>query len=197
MLDQPAHERKLFEADGAVVELAMSPKNPGAILWLTGLSGAGKSTLSQEMRIQLERKGVSVAILDGDQLRSGLNSDLGFSLLHREENVRRTAEVARLFTAYHPLVIVALVSPTQKIRDTARTIARGLRFWEIFIDTPLSICEARDAKGLYARSRRGELVEFTGLSSPYEIPLNPDLRLAPASPAEQAVLVLKFLDEHR
>lgn len=149
---------------------------PGGVLWLTGLSGAGKTTLAKELKRRLGDRGGLAVILDGDVLRTGLNTGLGFSLADRRENIRRTAEVAALFKAEGFVVICALISPTAAQRTLARAIV-GERFFEVHVSSDLSVCEARDPKGLYAKARSGTLAEFTGVASPYEVPTAPDLAI--------------------
>jgi bifunctional enzyme CysN/CysC len=146
-------------------------------VWLTGLSGSGKSTIARELERTLHAQGRHAFVLDGDTLRTGLNQDLGFSREDRAENVRRTAEVARVLNDAGLVAIVALISPFRDERERARAIVGAERFVEVYVDTPLEVCEARDAKGLYARARSGEIPEFTGISSPYEPPATPGLVL--------------------
>jgi bifunctional enzyme CysN/CysC len=148
------------------------------VLWLTGLSGSGKSTIADCVERRLYELGAHTFILDGDNLRSGLNKDLGFSTVDRVENIRRTSEVARLFTDAGLIVICALISPFRADRAIARDILGDSNFLEIFVDAPLEVCAGRDPKGLYRRAIAGEIAEFTGVSSPYEPPLAPDLHLA-------------------
>lgn len=146
------------------------------VIWLTGLSGAGKSTIALHLKSRLAEQGLGVVVLDGDELRHGLCRDLGFSSEDRSENIRRVGEVARLFRDSGVCVIAALISPFAKDRCAVREVI-GDGFFEVFVNTPLAICEERDVKGLYAKVRRGELKHFTGLSSPYESPLAPDIHL--------------------
>lgn len=146
-----------------------------AIAWLTGLPGSGKTTIGDAVDRELAANGRHVVVLDGDNLRHGLCGDLGFSAADRAENVRRTAEVARLMGEAGLVVIVALISPFRADRSRARTIAGGLPFLEVYVDTPLAVCEARDPKGLYARARANAISAFTGVSAPYEPPEAPDL----------------------
>lgn len=143
-------------------------------LWMTGLSGAGKSTLANAIEQELNKRGKHTYILDGDNLRHGLNSDLGFSEADRNENVRRTAEAAQLMVDAGLIVIVGLISPFKKERDWARSLFKDNQFKEIYISTSLKECEHRDTKGLYGKARRGEVKDFTGINSPYEAPDNPD-----------------------
>ncbi|CAO4133397.1 adenylyl-sulfate kinase [Methylorubrum extorquens] len=148
-----------------------------AIAWLTGLSGAGKSTIADAADRALTDAGRSTMVLDGDNLRQGLNRDLGFTAEERAENIRRAAEAARLMGEAGLVVIVSLISPFRAERAAARAIAGDIPFLEVFIDTPLAVCEARDPKGLYDRARAGKILNFTGISAPYEVPEAPDLAL--------------------
>jgi bifunctional enzyme CysN/CysC len=172
----------------------------GATLWITGLPASGKSTVATAVEAALLDRGRAAYLLDGDNLRHGLNGDLGFSAADRGENVRRTGEVARLLADAGLVAIASLVSPyaadRQKVREShARD---GLRFIEVFVNTPLEECERRDPKGLYAKARAGELPGFTGVDDPYEPPERPELELRPADhDVEQAVnAVLALLDPH-
>jgi len=146
-------------------------------IWLTGLSSSGKSSIAKETERRLYEAGRHVCVLDGDNLRLGLNRDLSFSKADRTENIRRVAEVARLFNDTGTIVLVPVISPFREDRETARRIIGEERFCEVHISTPLAVCEARDEKGLYSRARAGEIDEFTGISSPYEAPTSPFLRL--------------------
>lgn len=169
----------------------------GMTLWLTGLSGSGKSTVAVELERQLIAAGRPSYLLDGDNLRFGLNSDLGFSAEDRDENVRRVAHVARLFADAGVIAIVPLVSPYRAARALAREIheAADLPFAEIFVDTPLAVCEARDPKGLYRKARAGEITGMTGIDDPYEAPLSPEYRVTPenGSAADVAALLIRQL----
>ncbi|UQE75693.1 adenylyl-sulfate kinase [Gordonia sp. PP30] len=169
----------------------------GATIWMTGLSGSGKSSLAVELERRLIASGRPAYLLDGDNLRHGLNSDLGFSDDDRRENIRRTAEVAALFADSGAVVLVSLISPFADERQRAREIheARDLPFYEVFLDTPLAECEARDAKGLYAKARAGEITQFTGIDSPYEAPEHADIVVTPAdgTPGDTADAVLRNL----
>jgi bifunctional enzyme CysN/CysC len=170
---------------------------PGLTVWLTGLSGSGKSTVAAEVERKLVRGGRPAYLLDGDNLRHGLNADLGFSAADRAENVRRVGEVARLFADAGLVAVVSLVSPYRADRDRVRALhlAAGLRFVEVFVDTPLTVCEARDPKGMYARARAGLIRGFTGVDDPYEAPAEPELVLLPAhgSPSAMADRVISVL----
>ena len=170
----------------------------GATVWFTGLSGSGKSTVAVEVERLLVAQGRPAYLLDGDNLRQGLNGDLGFSADDRAENVRRVGEVARLFADAGVVALVPVISPYRVDRTRAREIHQlaGLPFLEVFVDTPLEVCEARDPKGLYAKARAGEITGFTGIDDPYEAPDEPDLRLTPddGDPAAQARRVLALLE---
>ena len=146
-------------------------------VWLTGLSGAGKTSIALALVQALKAQGRAVALLDGDQLRHGLNRDLGFTPQDRHENIRRTAEVARLMNAAGLTVIAAFISPYRADRAMAADIIGAAHFIEVHVSTPLAVCEARDPKGLYARARAGQLAQFTGISAPYEAPLAAALTL--------------------
>jgi adenylylsulfate kinase len=146
----------------------------GHVLWFTGLSGSGKSTVASAVERELHQQGIKTFILDGDNVRTGLNSDLDFSAASREENIRRIAHVSALMKDAGLVVLSAFVSPYQKDRDFVRECAQG-DFSEIFISTPLEVCEQRDVKGLYAKARAGEISNFTGISAPFEEPTNPEL----------------------
>jgi adenylyl-sulfate kinase len=149
----------------------------GCVVWLTGLSGAGKSTIANELELRLQRLGRPTYVLDGDNVRANLCSDLGFSPEDRKENIRRIAEVARLFADAGLVCIVAFISPYRADRDRARAIVPAGRFIEVYLSTPLEVCERRDVKGLYAKARAGLVTEFTGISAPYEAPVKPELEL--------------------
>jgi adenylylsulfate kinase len=148
----------------------------GIVIWLTGLSGAGKSTIASALNHELTMTGVASVVLDGDEIRSGLNSDLGFSAEDRLENVRRLAHVARLIARWNRVVIVAAITPGRAMRELAKSIV-GEGFREVFVNTPIAVCEARDPKGLYQKARSGALKAFTGVSDTYEPPASPDLVL--------------------
>jgi bifunctional enzyme CysN/CysC len=170
----------------------------GATVWLTGLSGSGKSTVATEVERLLVEAGRPAYVLDGDNLRHGLNRDLGFSDADREENVRRVGEVARLLADAGVVALVPVISPFRAGREAVRVAhaAAGVPFLEVFVDTPLAECERRDPKGLYARARAGALSGMTGIDSPYEPPPSPDVVLSPADgdPAAQAARLLARLD---
>jgi bifunctional enzyme CysN/CysC len=162
----------------------------GITVWLTGLSGSGKSTIAHRVEHTLVASGRAAYVLDGDNVRHGLNGDLGFTAEDRSENVRRVGEVARLMADAGLVVLVPVISPYRTDRDRVRTIhdEAGLSFLEVFVDTPLEVCEARDPKGLYARARAGEITGFTGIDDPYQPPERPDLVIhTEAIGVEQAV----------
>lgn len=162
----------------------MTPR-PG-VVYLTGLSGAGKSTLARLLQQRLQAQGIGCYVLDGDELRTGLCAGLGFSDADRIENMRRVAEVARLMVDAGLVVITALISPFRAAREAARARFAPGAFFEVFVDAPLAVCEARDPKGLYRRARRGEIPGFTGIDSPYEPPLAPDICIDAAQSTPQA-----------
>ena len=149
----------------------------GIMIWMTGLSGSGKSTIAIGVERELHRRGILCRILDGDNIRAGINSNLGFSAEDRKENIRRIAEIGKLFVDTGIVTIACFVSPTLELRQMAREIIGPEDFREVYIATPLEECERRDVKGLYARARKGEVKDFTGISAPFEAPTNPDLRL--------------------
>ena len=166
------------------------------VVWFTGLSGAGKSTVAVQVERRLVALGHHCHVLDGDRLRQGLNRDLGFSHADRVENIRRVAEVSRLMVDAGLIVLVALISPFRAQRDAARQLFEAGEFIEVYVDAPLALAELRDTKGLYQRARRGELRDFTGIDSPYEPPLRPELRIAtqqctPEQAADQVLALLR------
>jgi len=168
----------------------------GRILWFTGLSGSGKSTVADEVERLLVAQGRVTYLLDGDNIRFGLNRDLTFSDADRRENIRRIAEVAKLFVDAGVIVLAAFISPFREDRDNIRASVEPGQFLEVSITTPLEVCEARDVKGLYAKARRGEIPNFTGISSPYEPPLNPEIAIdtTDISIAEAAQRVIETLE---
>ncbi len=165
------------------------------VIWFTGISGAGKSTIARIVEDRLRERGLPVHNLDGDALRHGLNRDLGFSDADRAENIRRVGELVRLFNNVGMIVLVAAISPFRSGRDAARELAGPGRFVEVHVDTPLEVAEGRDVKGLYKKARSGELSNFTGIDSPYEAPLHPEVRIdaTVTSPEEAADEVLRVL----
>jgi bifunctional enzyme CysN/CysC len=167
----------------------------GMTVWFTGLSGSGKSTVADAVAEQLLKAGRLAYVLDGDNVRHGLNADLGFSAADRSENIRRIGEVARLMADAGLVVLVPVISPYRADRARARAIhlVAGLEFVEVFVDTPLELCEERDPKGLYAKARAGELTGMTGIDDPYEAPDPPDLRVGPADLREQVAAVVAMI----
>ncbi|MDX4011755.1 adenylyl-sulfate kinase [Aliarcobacter skirrowii] len=147
------------------------------ILWFTGLSGSGKSTIANAVELELFKRGRKTYLLDGDNVRHGLNKDLGFSEQDRIENIRRIGEVAKLFVDSGLIVLTAFISPFKSDRQIARSLVKYDEFIEVFIDTPLDICESRDPKGLYKKARDGAIKNFTGISSPYEAPEEPQIHI--------------------
>jgi bifunctional enzyme CysN/CysC len=169
----------------------------GGVLWLTGLPGSGKSTLAFELEGRLFAAGYRAYVLDGDNLRHGLNADLGFSPTDRSENIRRVGEVAALFAGAGMIVITAFISPYRSDRVAARRAAKG-NFHEIFLSAGLVVCEKRDPKGLYKKARRGEISEFTGVTAPYEAPESPELIIdTGAITVEQSLsLLIDYVDKN-
>jgi len=167
------------------------------VIWLTGLSGAGKSTIATEQEREMFNLCQHVYILDGDNMRHGLCSDLGFSPGDRTENIRRVGEVAKLFADAGVICITAFISPYRADRELVRTIMPAGQFVEVFVNAPIEVCEQRDPKGLYAKARSGLIKEFTGISAPYEAPLNPEIEIRTdlLSPAESVNTILQRLDE--
>lgn len=165
-------------------------------LWFTGLSGSGKSTLATELEKRLYSKGVLTQVLDGDNIRDGLNSNLGFSVEDRTENIRRIAELNKLFVNCGIVTLNCFVSPSEAIRKQAKEIVGEKDFIEIYVNAPLEVCEERDVKGLYAKARSGQIKNFTGIDAPFEAPVNPDLEILTGqqSLAESTEAVLKYLE---
>ena len=168
-----------------------------AILWFTGLSGSGKSTLANAVNAALFERGLGTYVLDGDNVRHGLCKDLGFSDADREENIRRIGEVAKLFLDAGVIVLTAFVSPFRADRDKARDLVEAGDFFEIFCAADLDVCESRDPKGLYAKARSGAIKEFTGISSPYEAPDTPELKIDTGAQdlAQSVEVVIKALQD--
>ena len=168
-----------------------------AVLWLTGLSGSGKSTLANRIEQRLLAEGRHTYILDGDNVRHGLNKDLGFSEADRVENIRRVAEVAKLMADAGLIVLVAFISPFRADRELARSLMEPGEFIEVFVDAPLAVAEARDPKGLYRKARAGELKNFTGIDSPYEPPLQPEVHIDTTctSPDAAADRIVRLIEQ--
>lgn len=188
----------LVRAEGLVdaAERASMLGHRSYTVWFTGLSGSGKSTLAFGVEQALLERGVAAYVLDGDNTRLGLNRDLGFSAEDRSENIRRVGEVCRLMQDAGLVVLAAFISPYDADRRSVRELHEPGRFSEIFVDTPIELCEERDVKGLYARARAGEVKEFSGVSAPYEPPLEPELRIETSRPLGECVReVLEHLDQ--
>ena len=182
----PIFDRMLGRADKE--ELL---RQRGMMLWFTGLSGSGKSTVAIALERELHSRGLLCRILDGDNIRSGINNNLGFSAEDRVENIRRIAEVGRLFVDTGIITIAAFISPNNQLREMAAEIIGKDDFVEVFVSTPLEECEKRDVKGLYAKARRGEIKNFTGISAPFEAPEHPDIPLDTSKlPVEESVKIL-------
>ena len=152
-------------------------KQKSIVIWITGLSGSGKTTIAEGLELELHKRGYLTKLLDGDNVRTGINNNLGFSEEDRKENIRRIAEVSKLFMIGGVILINCFISPTKEIRDQAKNIVGKDDFFEIFVNTPLEVCEERDEKGLYAKARAGLIKNFTGIDSPYENPENPDVEI--------------------
>lgn len=193
-----AEDRNITWHDHAVSREDMEKLNNhrGATVWFTGLSASGKSTVADYVARMLHSRGFRSAILDGDNVRHGLNSDLGFSPEDRTENIRRISEVAKLLTSFGIINLVAFISPYREDRDRAREIQREGDFIEVFVDAPLEVVEKRDPKGLYKKARAGEIPSFTGISAPYEAPENPEIHLRTdgQTPMESAAEVVKAME---
>jgi adenylylsulfate kinase len=174
-------------------------KQGGATLWFTGLSGSGKSTIAFTLEHALVQRGHLAYVLDGDNIRHGLNKNLGFSAADREENIRRIGEVAKLFADCGVITMTSFISPYRKDRDTVRAlhVAGKLPFIEVFVNTPIATCEQRDPKGLYKKARAGELKNFTGIDDPYEEPLKPELTIdaTNTTPQQATILLLEYLEK--
>jgi adenylylsulfate kinase len=174
---------------------ALKEQKP-CILWFTGLSGSGKSTIANAVEVKLAKLKKHTYLLDGDNVRHGLNKDLGFSDEDRVENIRRIGEVSNLFADAGMIVLSAFISPFRADREIVRTLANEGEFIEVFIDTPLEVCEQRDPKGLYVKARKGEIPDFTGISSPYEVPENPEIHIkGEPSIEESADIIVNYLHD--
>ena len=174
---------------------AMKEQKP-CILWFTGLSGSGKSTIANAVEVKLAELRKHTYLLDGDNVRYGLNKDLGFTDSDRVENIRRIGEVSNLFADAGMIVLSAFISPFREDREIVRTLAKEGEFIEVFIDAPLEVCEQRDPKGLYVKARKGEIPDFTGISSPYEAPEKPEIHIKDGlSIEESAEVIVDYLHD--
>lgn len=171
--------------------------HPSFVIWFTGLSGSGKSTLAGMLEQHLHQRDIHTYLLDGDNLRSGLNKDLGFSAADRKENIRRVGEVANLFADAGMVVLASFITPFREDRRWLRELMGEENFVEVHVDAPLESCEGRDVKGLYQKARLGIIKDFTGIDSPFEVPVNPEIRVATAenSPEECISEIIKFIDQ--
>jgi adenylylsulfate kinase len=169
------------------------------ILWFTGLSGSGKSTLAHALEAELHDRGIRTYVLDGDNVRMGLNRDLGFSAADRKENIRRIAEVAKLFVDAGVVVLTAFISPYREERTLCRDLVESGEFIEIYVKCPLSVCEQRDVKGLYGKARRGEISQFTAVDAPYETPEDPEITVATGKETITACIdrIIAYLEDNR
>ena len=196
MKEPPNFVQRFHGKIGAQDRTRLLAQRP-ATIWLTGLSGAGKSTLAFALEEQLIALGHACYVLDGDNIRHGLASDLGFARDDRRENIRRVAHVAQLMNDAGLIVITALISPIREDREMARAIIGTDKFVEIYVSTPLATCASRDPKGLYAKAKSGEISSFTGVSAPYEAPSDPDVDIdtAALSPAQSVAQILEYVRE--
>lgn len=186
------HESNITRADREKLN-----GHKAVVIWFTGLSGSGKSTLAHAVEQELYDRGCRTIVLDGDNIRHGLNKNLGFSPEDREENIRRIGEVAKLFTEAGVIALTAFISPYREDRDRARALMNNGEFVEVYLKCSLDVCESRDVKGLYKKARAGEIKEFTGISAPYEEPLNPEVVIDTGAKTleESAQEVLEFLQK--
>ena len=166
----------IFNSTLSIKEKQKLLNQKSLVVWILGLSGSGKSTLARGLENELHQRGYLTQILDGDNLRSGINNNLSFTEDDRVENIRRAAEVSKLFANCGIVTICSLISPTEEIRKMAKSIV-GEKYYEVFVNCPLEVCESRDVKGLYQKARKGEIKNFTGIDSPFEEPTNPDLEI--------------------
>lgn len=173
-----------------------SHNQKASIIWFTGLSASGKSTLANALEIELYKKGYKTYLLDGDNLRDGLNSDLGFSTQDREENIRRVAHLSQILLDAGIIVITAFISPFKKEREFARSLVKEDEFIEVFVDTPLEVCEKRDPKGLYKKARAGELKDFTGIDSIYEKPTKAEIVLNNDTIENRVTKILEYMEQY-
>ena len=197
MLDREDENIVLHEHHVSKSERAKLKQQRPCLLWFTGLSGSGKSTIANEVERRLHKRGKHTYLLDGDNVRLGLNSDLSFSDADRVENIRRIGEVSKLFVDAGLIVLTAFISPFKEDRNRVREMMQEGEFVEVFIDTPLGVCESRDPKGLYKKARKGEIAEFTGVSSPYEAPQEAELHIQTEdmSVVTAAERILEYLEK--
>ena len=188
------HDHRVTKAERRTVN-----NHSSCVVWFTGLPSSGKSTIASEVEHQLYTRGVRTYLLDGDNVRHGLNSNLGFSPEDREENIRRIGEVAKLFIDAGIITFVAFISPYRKDRERARDILENGEFIEVYVKCPVEVCEKRDPKGLYQKAKQGEIKEFTGVSAPYEEPLDPEIVLETDRLAveESVKKIIGFLERER
>jgi adenylyl-sulfate kinase len=199
--DSLQKSHNIYWSRGKVTALQRALRNghPGRVVWLTGLSASGKSTISAELERELFNLGRHVYVLDGDNVRHGLGSDLGFSARDRKENIRRVGEAARLFADAGVLCITAFISPYREDRDMVRQLLPPGMFIEVYVNAPVEICEQRDPKGLYAKARANQIKDFTGVSAPYEPPLRPEIELHTdqLTVAESVTRVVEYLNAQK
>ena len=188
------HSHKITKQD----RISIKGHKP-CIIWFTGLSGSGKSTIANALEERLNKMKIHTYLLDGDNIRHGLNKDLGFSIEDRKENIRRISEVAKLFVDAGLIVITAFISPLRENRNFARSLVEKDEFIEVYVDTPIEICEQRDPKGLYKKARKGEIKEFTGIDSPYEPPENPEIHIKTEDLTieESVEKIIKYLKDRK
>ena len=168
-------------------------KQKGIAVWMTGLSGSGKTTIAISLEKELNKKGLLTQILDGDNIRTGLNNNLGFSDTDRNENIRRIAEATKLFVNCGIITICCFVSPTEEIRNNAKKIIGVNDFVEVFINTPIEVCEKRDIKGLYAKARKGEIKDFTGVNAPFDLPKKADIEIKDLTIEKSVETIFSYL----
>jgi adenylylsulfate kinase len=186
----------IFNTTLSKVEKEALLKQRGLVIWMVGLSGSGKSTLATALENSLHKEGYLTQLLDGDNLRVGINNNLTFSPEDRKENIRRAAETAKLFMNAGLVTICSFISPVEEIRTMAKAII-GEGYTEVFVECPIAVCEERDVKGLYAKARKGEIKDFTGISAPFDAPINPDIKVNTAEQTleeSHQVLVNKILE---
>lgn len=198
-MEETKHIYPIFDRMLTRLDKEMLLGQRGVMVWFTGLSGSGKSTVAIAVERELHRRGLLCRILDGDNIRSGINNNLGFSEADRVENIRRIAEVGKLFVDTGIITLAAFISPTNSLREMAERIIGEADFKEVYVSTPLAVCEQRDVKGLYAKARRGEIKDFTGVSAPFEVPVRPALAIDTSvlSLEESVEKVLELILNHK